>query len=84
MITKLQKKELEKIKPPKYREKVQLNLLENGYSFSLETIQKVYAGKRNNLIIAEAIITVFNNHLKEQQLIKAKMSNIMQQTKKLP
>ncbi|CAL2095221.1 hypothetical protein [Tenacibaculum sp. 190524A02b] len=69
MITKVQREELEKIKPYKYREKVRNYLKENNYSFSLETIQKVYAGKRNNLIIAKAIITVFNNHKREKRLV---------------
>jgi len=84
MITKFQRKELEKIKPPKYREKVQTYLQKTEYSFSLETIQKVYCGKRNNLIVAKAIITVFNNHMKEQELVKTKMETIIKQIKKNP
>ena len=84
MITKLQRKELEKIKPPKYREKVQVYLLNNSHSFSMETIQKVYSGKRNNLIVAKAIITVFNNYMKEQKLLKAKMDAIIKQIKDIP
>ena len=84
MITKFQRKELEKIKHPKYREKVQAHLLNNGDSFSLETIQKVYSGKRNNLTIAEAIITVFNNYMKEQELLKSKMNAIIKKIKNIP
>jgi len=84
MITKLQKRELEKIKPPKYREKVQISLLGNGYNFSLETIQKVYCGKRNNLIVAKAIITVFNNYMEEQELVKSKMKAMIKQIKNIP
>jgi len=79
MITKLQKEELEKIKPPKYREKVQKHLLENGHKFSLETIQKVYTGKRKNLIIVKAIITVFNEYMTEQELVKSEIKTIIRQ-----
>ncbi|MGG6230202.1 hypothetical protein [Tenacibaculum sp. SDUM215027] len=67
MITAIQRKELEKIKPPKYREKVRNYLSQIGHDFSLETIQKVYSGKRKNLIIEKAIVAVFNNYLKDQQ-----------------
>ncbi len=82
MITIMQRKELEKIKPPKYREKVQGYLTQEGYNFSLETIQKVYSGKRNNLIIAKAIITVFYNHMKEKQLVNSNINNLINQINK--
>ena len=77
MLTNLQKEELEKIKPPKYREKVQTHLAANGHQFSLETIQKVYSGKRNNLTITKAIVLVFSNYIKEKQLIDSQINNIM-------
>ncbi|KAB1157331.1 hypothetical protein F7018_10400 [Tenacibaculum aiptasiae] len=82
MISITQRNELEKIKPPKYREKVREFLIQNGHKFSLETIQKVYSGKRKNLIIARAIITVFNNHLKEQESIDSELKNLIKQIKK--
>ncbi len=82
MITVTQRDELEKIKPPKYREKVQEFLIQNGHNFSLETIQKVYSGKRNNLIIAKGIITVFNNYLKEKKSIDMEINNLIKQIKK--
>ncbi|CAM1344860.1 hypothetical protein [Tenacibaculum amylolyticum] len=82
MITSTQRKELEKIKPPKYREKVKEYLAENGYDFSLETIQKVYSGKRNNLVIAKAIIGVFSDYLKEKELINIEMNEIISQLNK--
>lgn len=82
MITATQRDELEKIKPPKYREKVQEFLIQNGHNFSLETIQKVYSGKRNNLIIAKGIITVFNNYLKEKKSIDIEINNLIKQIKK--
>lgn len=82
MITATQRDELEKIKPPKYREKVQEFLIQNGHNFSLETIQKVYSGKRNNLIIAKGIITVFNNYLKEKKSIDLEINNLIKQIKK--
>ncbi|GFD75647.1 MULTISPECIES: hypothetical protein [Tenacibaculum] len=69
MITATQRKELEKIKPPKYRDKVKNYLSKNGHDFSLETIQKVYSGKRKNLIIEKAIVNVFYNYMKNQQII---------------
>ncbi|GFD94811.1 hypothetical protein KUL156_34630 [Alteromonas sp. KUL156] len=69
MITATQRKELEKIKPPKYRDKVKNYLSKNGHDFSLETIQKVYSGKRKNLIIEKAIVNVFYNYMKSQQII---------------
>ncbi|WP_299125155.1 hypothetical protein [uncultured Tenacibaculum sp.] len=81
MISITQRNELEKIKPPKYREKVREFLIQNGHKFSLETIQKVYSGKRKNLIIARAIITVFNNHLKEQKSIDSELKNLIKQIK---
>lgn len=81
MISITQRNELEKIKPPKYREKVREFLIQNGHKFSLETIQKVYSGKRKNLIIARAIITVFNNHLKEQESIDSELKNLIKQIK---
>lgn len=79
MITIMQRKELEKIKPPKYREKVQEYLSQNGHNFSLETIQKVYSGKRNNLTIAKAIVTVFANYKQEQEHIHKEINIIMKQ-----
>ncbi|MCF2873668.1 MULTISPECIES: hypothetical protein [unclassified Tenacibaculum] len=82
MISITQRNELEKIKPPKYREKVREFLIQNGHEFSLETIQKVYSGKRKNLIIAKAIITVFNNHLKEQESIDSELNNLIKQIKR--
>ena len=82
MITRLQKEELEKIKPPKYREKVQKHLLNNGHTFSLETIQKVYTGKRNNLIIAKAILSIFNKHRIEQELLKTDIKSVIKKIKK--
>ncbi|WP_299160339.1 hypothetical protein [uncultured Tenacibaculum sp.] len=82
MITATQRDELEKIKPPKYREKVQEFLIQNGHNFSLETIQKVYSGKRNNLIIAKGIITVFNNYLKEKKSIDMEINNLIKLIKK--
>ncbi|GFD81287.1 hypothetical protein KUL118_41490 [Tenacibaculum sp. KUL118] len=69
MITATQRKELEKIKPPKYRDKVKNYLSKNGHDFSLETIQKVYSGKRKSLIIEKAIVNVFYNYMKNQQII---------------
>ncbi|AZJ33535.1 MULTISPECIES: hypothetical protein [Tenacibaculum] len=69
MITATQRKELEKIKPPKYRDKVKNYLSKNGHDFSLETIQKVYSGKRKNLIVEKAIVNVFYNYMKNQQII---------------
>ncbi|WP_437823231.1 hypothetical protein [Tenacibaculum mesophilum] len=69
MITATQRKELEKIKPPKYRDKVKNYLSKNGHHFSLETIQKVYSGKRKNLIVEKAIVNVFYNYMKNQQII---------------
>lgn len=77
MITITQRNELEKIKPPKYREKVRAYLLQEGHQFSLETIQKVYSGKRKNLIIAKGIITVFTNYLKEKQSINSEINNLI-------
>ncbi|WP_272151700.1 hypothetical protein [Tenacibaculum aiptasiae] len=82
MISITQRNELEKIKPPKYREKVREFLILNGHEFSLETIQKVYSGKRKNLIIAKAIIIVFNNHLKEQESIDSELNNLIKQIKR--
>ena len=82
MISITQRNELEKIKPPKYREKVREFLIQNGHEFSLETIQKVYSGKSKNLIIAKAIITVFNNHLKEQESIDSELNNLIKQIKR--
>ncbi|CAL2102198.1 conserved protein of unknown function [Tenacibaculum sp. 190130A14a] len=82
MITTTQRSELEKIKPPKYREKVKEYLIQKGHHFSLETIQKVYSGKRNNLMIAKAIIIVFNKHLKEQQSVHLKINNLINQINK--
>ncbi|MGG8497604.1 hypothetical protein ACQY1Q_14435 [Tenacibaculum sp. TC6] len=82
MITPMQREELEKIKPPKYREKVKEYLTKNGYNFSLETIQKVYSGKRNNLIVAKAIITVFNSYMKERQHINSQINTIITQIHK--
>ena len=84
MITKLQQIELEKVKPPKYREKVQVYLSNNGHNFSLETIQKVYSGKRNNLTIAKAIVTVFSNYMEEQEFLKNKLNTIIKQIKDTP
>lgn len=81
MITTMQRKELEKIKPPKYRERVKEYLIVNDYYFSLETIQKVYSGKRNNIVIAKAITIVFNNYMKEKQLINNTINNIANQIK---
>lgn len=78
----MQREELEKIKPPKYREKVKEYLIKNGYNFSLETIQKVYSGKRNNLIIAKAIITVFNSYLKEKQHVNSQINTMITQIHK--
>ncbi len=69
MITDLQRRELEKIKPPKYREKVKEHLYELGYNFSLEMIQKVYSGKRNNTTIAKSIVCVFKTFYEEKQTI---------------
>ncbi|REH56794.1 hypothetical protein C7448_101840 [Tenacibaculum gallaicum] len=77
MITATQRKELEKIKPPKYREKVKNYLSKNGHDFSLETIQKVYSGKRKNLTIEEAIVVVFYNHLKDQQTTDSNITNLI-------
>lgn len=77
MITATQRKELEKIKPPKYREKVKNYLSKNGHDFSLETIQKVYSGKRKNLTIEEAIVAVFYNHLKDQQTTDSNINNLI-------
>ncbi len=82
MITPMQRKELEKIKPPKYREKVKEYLLNNDHNFSLETIQKVYSGKRNNLIIAKAIISVFESYMKEKEHINREINNIINQINK--
>jgi hypothetical protein len=78
----MQRKELEKIKPPKYREKVKDYLKKNGHHFSLETIQKVYSGKRNNLIIAKAIIVVFNNYFLEKESINSDINTIINQINK--
>ncbi|CAA0251219.1 hypothetical protein TMP248_70037 [Tenacibaculum maritimum] len=77
MITIKQRKELDKIKPPKYREKVQEYLTKKGLNFSLETIQKVYSGKRNNIAITKAIVVIFNNHKKERELINAEINSII-------
>ncbi len=82
MITTMQRKELEKIKPPKYREKVQEYLFENNHNFSLETIQKVYSGKRNNLIVAKAIITVFGGYMKEKEFIDKEINDIINKINK--
>ena len=82
MITTMQRKELEKTKPRKYREKVKEYLLKNGHSFSLETIQKVYSGKRNNLTIANAIIMVFMDYDKQKKDILSKINNINKEEKK--
>ncbi|WGH75074.1 hypothetical protein P8625_13480 [Tenacibaculum tangerinum] len=77
MITAIQREELEKIKPPKYREKVKKHLLQNGHHFSLETIQKVYSGKRNNLAIEKAIVEVFHSYMKNQQALCENINNLM-------
>ena len=77
MITATQRKELEKIKPPKYREKVKNYLSKNGYDFSLETIQKVYSGKRKNLTIEKAIVVVFHNYMKDQQAIDSNINSLI-------
>ncbi|CAM1360862.1 conserved hypothetical protein [Tenacibaculum sediminilitoris] len=77
MITAIQRKELEKIKPPKYREKVKNYLSQNGYNFSLETIQKVYSGKRKNLTIEKAIVAVFYNYMKHQQAIDSNINSLI-------
>ena len=77
MITITQRKELEKIKPPKYREKVQVYLTKKGHNFSLEMIQKVYSGKRNNIIISKAIITIFYDYMKEKQVINTGINNLI-------
>ncbi|TCI93773.1 hypothetical protein [Tenacibaculum sp. M341] len=82
MITSMQREELEKIKPPKYREKVKEHLSKNNLHFSLETIQKVYSGKRNNIEIAKAIITVFKNYMKEQEEINNEINLITNHAKK--
>ncbi|WP_442267553.1 hypothetical protein ACSIGC_07745 [Tenacibaculum sp. ZS6-P6] len=85
MITDLQRKELEKIKPPKYREKVKSHLSELGYHFSLEMIQKVYSGKRKNMIIAKAILLVFEKFLEEKQTINNSIDIITNKiNKKIP
>ncbi|WP_417799463.1 hypothetical protein [Tenacibaculum sp.] len=77
MITATQRKELEKIKPPKYREKVKNYLSKKGHNFSLETIQKVYSGKRKNLTIEKAIVDVFFNYMKEQQATNSNINNLI-------
>lgn len=77
MITATQRKELEKIKPPKYRDKVKSHLSQIGHNFSLETIQKVYSGKRKNLIIEKAIVVVFHNYMKDQQAMKNNINNLI-------
>lgn len=82
MITVKQREELEKIKPPRYRERVQEHLSSNGYEFSLETIQKVYSCKRNNLTIAKAIIYVFHNHMKEKELINKNINKVINEINK--
>ncbi len=82
MITVTQRKKLEKIKPSKYREKVKDYLAQKGYSFSLETIQKVYSGKRNNLIVAKAIVSVFYNYMKEKEIMNTDINNIITQINK--
>lgn len=82
MITNTQRNELEKIKPPKYREKVQEYLTQQGHRFSLETIQKVYSGKRSNLIVAKGIIIVFNEYFKEKQSVHLKLNNLINQINK--
>ncbi|SNR14526.1 hypothetical protein [Tenacibaculum jejuense] len=85
MITDLQRKELEKIKPPKYREKVKDYLLQQGENFSLETIQKVYSGKRNNIKIAKAIVFVFEKFYSEKQTLDENIKSIIQKIdKKIP
>lgn len=85
MITDLQRKELEKIKPPKYREKVKDYLLQQGENFSLETIQKVYSGKRNNIKIAKAIVFVFEKFYSEKQTLDDNIKSIIQKIdKKIP
>ena len=76
MISPVQREELERVKPPKYREKVKEYLAQNGHDFSLETIQKVYSGKRNNIIITEAIYEVFKNHKQKQKSIITKINTI--------
>ncbi|CAM1373182.1 hypothetical protein [Tenacibaculum xiamenense] len=76
MISPTQRKELERVKPPKYREKVKQYLAQNGHNFSLETIQKVYSGKRNNIIITEAIYEVFSSYKKETEKITSKINTI--------
>ncbi len=82
MITAMQRKELEKIKPPKYRERVREYLVEKGEIFSIETIQKVYSGKRNNLIIEKAIISVFGNYMEEKKLIDSSIDKVIDQINK--
>ncbi|MDE1205746.1 hypothetical protein [Tenacibaculum larymnensis] len=77
MITAIQRKELEKIKPPKYREKVKNYLSKNGHNFSLETIQKVYSGKRKNLTIEKAIVVVFHSYMKDQQAIDSNINSLI-------
>lgn len=77
MITAIQRKELEKIKPPKYREKVKNYLSKNGHDFSLETIQKVYSGKRKNLIIEKAIVVVFHSYMKDQQATDSNINSLI-------
>lgn len=79
MITPLQRKELDKIKPTRYREKVKLYLAQNGHLFSLETIQKVYSGKRKNIIVAKAIVTVFSNHMQERLKIENSINKVTEQ-----
>ncbi|SED14855.1 hypothetical protein SAMN04489761_4428 [Tenacibaculum sp. MAR_2009_124] len=82
MISSTQRKELERIKPPKYRERVRQYLAQNGHCFSIETIQKVYSGKRNNIIITEAIYEVFSRYKKEADNITSKINTIIADTPK--
>lgn len=59
MFSLKQKEKLEKMKPANYRLLVQDELTKQGHSYSLDTISSVYAGKRNNTIVAKAIVKVF-------------------------
>ena len=76
MISPIQREELERVKPPKYRKKVKEYLAKNGHDFSLETIQKVYSGKRNNIVIIEAIYEVFKEYKQKQETITSKINTL--------
>ncbi len=68
--------ELEKIKPPKYTSLVQSHLKTKEILYSKSYISMVYNGKRKNLIVANAIVYVFNKHKEQQKNLTKKIKSL--------